>query len=55
VCIDVTLLEDGKTITFAKQPPLGGAGGNPHIWVQFLDGSGRDLCEPIYVGRCVQL
>ena len=55
VCIDVTLLEDGKTLTFAKQPPLGGAGGNPHIWVQFLDGSGRDLCAPIYVGRCVQL
>jgi hypothetical protein len=55
VCIDVTLLEDGKTLTFAKQPPLGGAGGNPHIWVEFLDGSGHDLCDPIYVGRCVQL
>ena len=55
VCLDITLLEDGKTITFAKQPPLGGAGGNPHIFVQFLGGSGESLCSPIYVGRCVQL
>ena len=55
VVVDVTLLEDGKTITFAKQPPLGGAGGNPHIYVQFLDGSGSSLGSPIYIGRCVQL
>ena len=55
VCIDITLLEDGKTLTFAKQPPLGGVGGNPHIFVQFLSGSGESLCSPIYIGRCVQL
>ena len=55
VVVDCTLLEDGKTITFAKQPPLGGAGGNPHIWVQFTGGNGEQLCAPIYVGRCVQL
>jgi len=55
VVVDVTLLEDGKVITFAKQPPLGGAGGNPHIYVQFLSGTGESLCSPIYIGRCVQL
>jgi len=52
---DVVLLEDGKTITFAKQPPLGGSGGNPWIWVQFTNGSGDNIGSPILLGRCVQL
>ena len=35
--------------------PLGGAGGNPHVFVQFLNAAGTELSDPIYVGRCNQL
>jgi hypothetical protein len=52
VVVDVVLLEEGKSITFAKQPPLDGAGGNPLIYVQFLSGSGSPLGSPILLGRC---
>ena len=55
VVIDVVLLPDGQSITFAKQPPLGGAGGNPLIYVQFTSGSGDPLGSPILLGRCNQL
>jgi hypothetical protein len=55
VVIDVALIPEGHSISFAKQPSLGGAGGNPYIYVQFRDGSGGDLSNPIFVGRCNQL
>jgi hypothetical protein len=55
VVIDVVLLEDGQSITFHKQPPLGGAGGNPWIYVQFCDGKGDAYGSPILVGRCNKL
>lgn len=55
VVISVVLLEDGKSITFAKQPPLGGAGGNPLIYLQFLNGSGSPIGSKILLGRCNQL
>ena len=55
VVIDVVLLEDGKSITFAKQPPLGGAGGNPLIYLQFINGSGSPIGSRILLGRCNQL
>ena len=55
VVLDVVLLEDGKSITFAKQPPLGGAGGNPWIYLQFTSGSGSPIGSPILLGRCNQL
>jgi len=55
VVIDIVLLEEGKSLTFHKQPSLGGAGGNPWIYVQFLGGSGDRLGSPILVGRCNQL
>jgi len=55
VVVDVVLLADGQSLTFAKQPPLGGAGGNPWIWVQFTSGSGDAIGSPILLGRCVQL
>jgi hypothetical protein len=48
------LLPDGHTITIPKQPPLGGAGGNPFVWVQLLDGSNQPLGDEIFLGRCVQ-
>ena len=55
VTVDVVILPAGETIRFAKQPPLGGVGGNPRISIQFLDGSGNPLGDPIFLGRCVQL
>jgi len=50
----VTLIPEGATITIPKQPVLGGAGGNPHIYLQFHDGNGGDLSKEFYLGRCVQ-
>jgi hypothetical protein len=44
----------GESITIPKQPVRGGAGGNPHILIQFHDGAGKDLTDEIYLGRCVQ-
>ena len=55
VVVDLVLLPAGESIVFAKQPPLGGAGGNPFIYVQFLDTWGNELSAPTYVGRCNRL
>jgi hypothetical protein len=54
VSVDVTILEAGEKITIAKQPPEGGVGGNPHIFLQFFDGDWKALGKPNYLGRCVQ-
>ena len=55
VDVGITILEAGENIRFAKQPPLGGVGGNPRIYLQFVDGEGSALSGEIYLGRCVQL
>lgn len=55
VVLDVVLLPEGQSITFAKQPPLDGVTGNPLIYVQFTSGSGDPIGSPILLGRCVQL
>ena len=47
-------LVSANTIVIPKQPVLGGVGGNPYIWMQFLDDSGAALTGEIYLGRCVQ-
>src|SRR5205823_14949951 len=52
--IDVVLIPSGLTIRFAKQPPEGGVGGNPRVYLQFLDGSGDPVSDELYLGRCVQ-
>jgi hypothetical protein len=52
--VDVTLQPAGEAIVIPKQPVLGGTGGNPFIWVQFVDGAGAPVSEEIYIGRCVQ-
>jgi hypothetical protein len=52
--LDVTIMPSGISIKFPKQPVQGGVGGNPFIWIQFLDGSGKPLTGEIYLGRCVQ-
>jgi len=55
IVVDVVILPAGESITFAKQPPLGGVGGNPRIYFQFTDASGDPLGPEVFVGRCVQL
>lgn len=53
--IAFAILPPGKSITFAKQPPRGGAGGNPHILFQWMDPNNSELSDEFYLGRCVQL
>jgi hypothetical protein len=55
IVVDIVILPAGETIRFNKQPPLDGAGGNPHIFLQFCDGDGYGLSDLFYLGRCVQL
>lgn len=50
----ITLLESGQYIQEYKSPAMGGAGGNPHIFVQLHDNNGSTWGSPIYLGRCVQ-
>jgi len=52
--VDVVILPEGTTIEFAKQPPLGGAGGNPWISLVFLNGDGEPASDEFLLGRCVQ-
>jgi len=52
--VDVTVQPAGGEIVIPKQPVLGGTGGNPFIWVQFVNGDGSALSGEIFVGRCVQ-
>jgi len=52
---NVTIIPDGTPIVIPKQPPLGGVGGNPLIWIQLLQGNGDLIGNPYFLGRCVQL
>jgi hypothetical protein len=52
---DVDLIVDGFPLVIPKQPVLGGAGGNPLIWVDFEQGNGDPITDQIFLGRCVQL
>ena len=52
---DVELIVQGSQIVIPKQPVLGGAGGNPIISLQFLDGVGDEIGSPVRLGRCNQL
>jgi hypothetical protein len=54
VVVDIVLLPEGESITFAKQPPLGGVGGNPWIYLAFTNGEGEYYGKPQLLGRCVQ-
>ena len=50
----VVVIPAGESLTIPKQPVLGGAGGNPFIWIQFTDDDGNALSNEIFLGRCVQ-
>lgn len=49
---DVALIVEGSTITLPKQPVKGGVGGNPIIGLQFLEGDGTPITQPVDLGRC---
>jgi hypothetical protein len=49
------VLTPPTSVTFPKQPVLGGAGGNPWIFAQFIDGDGNPLSNEVLIGRCVKL
>jgi hypothetical protein len=48
------LIPAGESLSIPKQPVLGGTGGNPFIWVQFMDANGNAMSDEIFLGRCVQ-
>jgi len=52
--VDIALQPAGQTLTIPKQPVLGGVGGNPFIWAQFVNAAGTPTSDEIYLGRCVQ-
>jgi hypothetical protein len=49
---DVAIILEGTAITLPKQPVRGGVGGNPLISLQFLDGNGDPIDDPVLLGRC---
>ena len=51
---NVTLVPLGASIVIPKQPVLGGVGGNPYIYMQFMDAKGNLLGDEMFLGRCVQ-
>jgi hypothetical protein len=53
--VDFMVIPPGFTLTFPKQPVLGGVGGNPWISVGFASGSGDAIGQEVLLGRCVQL
>jgi len=52
--VDVNFQNSGDPIVIPKQPSRGGVGGNPFIWVQFVDAAGKPTSDEIFLGRCVQ-
>lgn len=52
ISVEVVILDDGESISFTKKPPEGGAGGNPHLYFQFVDGDKVAMTDEIYLGRC---
>ena len=54
VTVDIGVLSDAQVIQFAKQPPEGGVGGNPWIWIEFFDSAWKSISSPVLLGRCVQ-
>ena len=52
---DVEIIVKGTQTTIPKQPVNGGAGGNPLVYVQFCNGKGEPISQPVLLGRCNQL
>jgi hypothetical protein len=54
VLASLVIVPAGESIQFHKQPPLGGVGGNPWIYLQLLDGQNKAITGEVLLGRCVQ-
>jgi hypothetical protein len=52
--VDVSFAGLSDPIVIPKQPSRGGTGGNPFIWVQFVDAAGKPTSGEFFLGRCVQ-
>ena len=52
---EVTLMSNGFSLSFPKQPVQGGVGGNPWISVRYADSAGQQIGPETLLGRCVQL
>jgi hypothetical protein len=55
VIVEAVIKPAGEELRFHKQPPLGGAGGNPEVWFRFTDGDKGGYSDAVNLGRCVQL
>lgn len=55
IVVGIVLLADGSTLTIPKSPAQGGAGGNPYIYIQLLDGASQPISAPVFIGRCNQI
>lgn len=53
--VDIVIIPAGQSIQFAKQPPLGGVGGNPLVYLAFLNGQGQSVSSEFLLGRCNKL
>lgn len=53
--IGVELTPKGENISFSKSPHDGGAGGNPLVYFQFMDGDNKSMSSEIFLGRCNKL
>jgi len=49
---DVAIILDGTKLVIPKQPSKGGVGGNPLVYLQFLQGNGESIGDPVLLGRC---
>ena len=53
--VKIRLVPPGQSVSFPKQPVLGGVGGNPWIWFAFLTTQGAQIGNEYLLGRCEQL
>ncbi len=52
---ELDLVVDGTPLVIPKSPARGGAGGNPLIWLKFMQGDSTPIGDPIFLGRCTQI
>jgi hypothetical protein len=52
VKVAIEVLPKGKELKFAKSPHLGGAGGNPLVYLKLLDHDYNPISGEIFLGRC---
>ena len=52
---DVNIIIEGTPVTIPKSPHQGGAGGNPLVLLQLLQGDGTAIFDPLLLGRCNKL